>query len=404
MDEKGRRPANLVELLVTIALGGAARVLFLGRRTEAIGKDAHRRARSFFLIRPDGFGDIILTLPAISYLRRINPDAKIAMAVRPPLSQFVRDYKLVDEVIDLDFPKRSSLTIRGLLRYVRQCLALKGRFDIAYDFRGDPRNAILGALSSRRVVGERSAGTAFLLSASEPHDYGCLRAVQHLRIVALGQPEVPAFSDYEYSFQLAIGPELRERVRNMTGRLERYVIVHPGASLENRQWASERWMELASWLVRDGYPLVLTGSGASETKIAGVVFEGAQAAGGTCVNLAGKTTPTELAALVEGADAVISPDTGIAHLAHALRVPSATLFGAGSAICGGYDGPINRSISSRVACSPCWLATCPRKDVPMECMERIAVQTVYDTLQVSLRNAGKIRPTNAGLGILSRHE
>jgi ADP-heptose:LPS heptosyltransferase len=45
------------------------------------------------------------------------------------------------------------------------------------------------------------------------------------------------------------------------------------------------------------------------------------------VNLCGRTTIDELCATVAAARALISNDTGVAHLAYAYRIPSVVLFG-----------------------------------------------------------------------------
>jgi ADP-heptose:LPS heptosyltransferase len=105
------------------------------------------------------------------------------------------------------------------------------------------------------------------------------------------------------------------------------VIVHPGAASTGRRWPAERFAQVIRYLVGRGERVVVTGD-ASETSLASRVIGLAGAApAGSIRNLAGRTPIDELCALVAGARALISNDTGIAHLATAYRTPSVVLFG-----------------------------------------------------------------------------
>jgi ADP-heptose:LPS heptosyltransferase len=97
--------------------------------------------------------------------------------------------------------------------------------------------------------------------------------------------------------------------------------VHPGAAFGAKRWPVQRFAAVAAALARDGHRVVVTG-GPDEAALTGAV---ATASGG--LDLAGRTTITELLALVAGARLVVAGDTGIAHVATAYGVPSVTLFG-----------------------------------------------------------------------------
>jgi ADP-heptose:LPS heptosyltransferase len=91
---------------------------------------------------------------------------------------------------------------------------------------------------------------------------------------------------------------------------EPYVVVHPGASVPARAWAPERCAELVDRLERT---VLVTGSPAETAGMGGV-------------DLGGKTTFAELAAVIAGADAIVVGNTGPAHLAAAVGTPVISLF------------------------------------------------------------------------------
>lgn len=101
------------------------------------------------------------------------------------------------------------------------------------------------------------------------------------------------------------------------------VVIHPGAASGARRWPAHRFAAVAAWASRFG-PVVITGSEHEQT-LADDVRRGAALPHE--VNLAGRTDPLELAAVVAGARLVVSNDTGLAHLASAYQRPSVVLFG-----------------------------------------------------------------------------
>ncbi len=102
------------------------------------------------------------------------------------------------------------------------------------------------------------------------------------------------------------------------------VVVHPGAAYGSRRWPTDRYAEVAGALSRAGHDVVLTGS-APEQPLARAVAEGAGLGEGSV--LAGRASLVEMASLVAEAAAVVSADTGAAHLASAYGRPSVVIFG-----------------------------------------------------------------------------
>ncbi|OIH93675.1 glycosyltransferase family 9 protein [Curtobacterium sp. MCBA15_001] len=113
--------------------------------------------------------------------------------------------------------------------------------------------------------------------------------------------------------------------------LERYVVVHPGASVPARSWPPEHHRALVARYRELGIPVVVTGSPGERALTAHVAGTasgtGADTEGGTPVlDLGGRTSPAELAAVLAGAEVVVVGNTGPAHLAAAVGAPIVSLF------------------------------------------------------------------------------
>lgn len=107
-----------------------------------------------------------------------------------------------------------------------------------------------------------------------------------------------------------------------------YIVYHPWASgtrLELRQWPTNSWVELAKIILSKNCQLIITGSpqnDADAMKLAGMIGSENK----VCV-VAGKLSLLETAKVIMGAKAVVSVNTGIAHLADHLKIPTIALNG-----------------------------------------------------------------------------
>lgn len=126
-------------------------------------------------------------------------------------------------------------------------------------------------------------------------------------------------------FRLPPGDDGRLVVRRDADRppvvagLGRYVVVHPGASVPARSWPEAHHRALVAEYARLGVPVVVTGSPGEAGLTAAV-------AGGTGIDLGGRTTPAELAEVLAGAEVVVVGNTGPAHLAAAVGASIVSLF------------------------------------------------------------------------------
>jgi heptosyltransferase I len=142
--------------------------------------------------------------------------------------------------------------------------------------------------------------------------------------------------------------------------------VNPGASAPHRQWLPERYAQVADALQHDGARVVLLG-GAGDMPIAEAILSAMRA---ESLTLTGKLTLDELIVAISGLDALISGDTGPAHLAAAVGTPVVGLYGATSARRYGPIGEKHIIIDKSDAC-----------EVGRSCMAAIQVDEVLDAVR-----------------------
>jgi ADP-heptose:LPS heptosyltransferase len=106
-----------------------------------------------------------------------------------------------------------------------------------------------------------------------------------------------------------------------------YVVVHPWASGFNfaaREWPLERWTALIRRVCATGRTVLITGGPADRARSAGLA---ASCSDLPVESIAGTASLPELAAIVRHAEAVVSVNTGVMHLAAILDVPLVALHG-----------------------------------------------------------------------------
>jgi ADP-heptose:LPS heptosyltransferase len=98
-----------------------------------------------------------------------------------------------------------------------------------------------------------------------------------------------------------------------------YVVLHPGASVPARAWPAASCAAAVEALSAAGHRVVVTGGPGERDLTASV-------AGTRGIDLGGATSLAEMAAVLDGADAVVVGNTGPAHLAAAVGTPVVSLF------------------------------------------------------------------------------
>jgi heptosyltransferase-2 len=149
----------------------------------------------------------------------------------------------------------------------------------------------------------------------------------------------------------------------------------PGAAYGHaKRWPPDRVAQVIARLGARGVTCVMVGAGADRD--AGREIESTLGAGSRVVNLIGRTDLRLLTGLLASCHAFVSNDSGAMHLAAAVGVPVAAIFGPTdervTAPLGDHDVIIHQ-----VFCRPCMLRDCP---IDHRCMRRVSVDTVFDAV------------------------
>ena len=315
-------------------------------------------AREILVFRALMLGDWLCATPALRALRAAAPRARIVLCGLPWTAELARRLPTVDEF--LEFPGHPALperpaTTEALADFMNRVRAR--RFDLALQMHGSGSivNPLVAGMGARFTAGFATPGTeeGLDLAVRWPE-----RGTEIERCLALTDALGAARAGLEIDFPLT-DAHRREAAHLLAeaGVHRCHAIVHAGSQLPSRRWAPERFAAVADALAGRGFDVVLTGSPA-EAPIARAVRQASRRA---LIDLTGRTPSIwTLGALVESAAIVVANDTGISHIAAALRIPSVIVAcGSDVARWAPLDRRRHRVHWVPTACRPCAHVHCP---------------------------------------------
>jgi heptosyltransferase III len=330
--------------------------------------------------RLDNIGDVLLAGPAVRAVAASGDD--VVMLAGPSGARAASLLPGVSEVIVFDAPWVSfdppaldRVAIEHLVATVEE--ADIDEAVILTSFHQSPLPlALLLRMAGVEVIAATSVDYAGgLLDIRHPYLDDLHEVEQHLSLCAAAGHRLPADDDGELRICRATldptGPDT-------PGRLgERYVVVHPGASVPSRGLPPTVVSDVVAGLAAIGRHVVVTGSSGERAladQLLGTVPSGA------VTDLVGVTDLAELVDIVDGADAVVCGNTGIVHVAAAVSTPVVEAFAPTVSPHRWRPWMVPHVLLGRldIECAGCRSRTCPLPGQP--CLEPFTARAVLDAI------------------------
>jgi len=331
------------------------------------------------VLRALGLGDLICAGPALRSLRASFPEAGITLLGQPWAQEYIARVEAVDHW--MGSPGWPGL--RELPLHVEQVPGFlaelqRQRYDLAVQLHGsgEASNGLVALTGARLCAGFHRPGAwvppgqeeRFCSWPEQGHE--CQRLLtlcRHLGLQAVDETLEFPLRPTDRQTLLQLCPELADDAP--------YVCLHAGAQLASRRWPAQRFAAVADALHDAGYRIVLSGSAAElvlSLQLASMMVS-------PSINLVGLTNLWTLGALIASARCLIANDTGVSHIAAALRVPSLIVSSGGDVQrWAPPDARLNRVLSKPAPCRPCAHPDCPTGH---GCAHALSVYEVLAELQ-----------------------
>ena len=323
------------------------------------------------IIRPGGIGDAVLLAPAINSLKKIYPDCHITILAERRNVGVFQLIPCVAKVLCYDHP----------LEFIQ---ALCDRYDVVID---TEQWHHLSAVVARLVRAPIKIGFATnerrrMLTHGIRYDQSAYEADNFLALLK------PLGIDCQRDNGIVVLSLPLQAVYRSNKLLqylctESFIAVFPGASIPEKRWGEDRFQRVAEVVSAFGIKIVVVGG--KEDRQQGEVIAG----GGLGLNLAGLTSLSETAAVIQKSAMLLSGDSGVLHIAVGLGVPTVSLFGPGRAKKWAPRGDHHIVINKELPCSPCTTfgntPPCPNNN---RCMQDISVDEVVNAVTMLLTSVG----------------
>lgn len=347
--------------------------------------------RRILVIVPRRIGDVLLATPLIRSLKSAWPAARIEALVFAGTQGVLEgnaDLEFIHTIAERPpFGEHAALLVRLFRRYDLALSLVPGDRPTLYAwFAGRHR---MGLLIDR--PGQR--WKQHLLDrwvAFDPHNTHTVR--NHLALAdALGIPQISTVvAAWRDDDAVAVDAVLGNSCAPL-------VVIHPHPKFRYKMWHHSGWIEVARWLIANGFRVVLTGGPDTNerTYVNSIAVELP-----AVMNLAGQLSLGSIAALLARAKFYVGPDTAITHMAAASGVPTIALFGPSDPVKWGpwphgHTPAVNpwrrlgsqrngnvHLIQGSAACVPCGLEGCERRlDSESDCLLSIPAKTIINCLK-----------------------
>jgi len=325
-------------------------------------------------------GDVLLTSPVFQVLKNHLPEASIDAFIWSESLPMLEGHPALQDTLlyDRSWKKlgwRKWVKEIALFREIR-----KRKYDVVINLTEGDRGAFAAHLSKAPIrIGFQSEGRrkkdkiyTHLAKPCPTARHTVERNLDALRRMGI----FPSLEERELF--LYVPEQAKQKVKELLGD-EPFVLIHPASRWRFKCYPQEKMRALVKALLQRGEKVVVAASAdAWEQGFVKAIVEGTQA-----INLAGKLSLKELAALIEMSKALISVDSVSLHMASALKTPVVALFGPTSELnWGPWQHERSRVVTVPLSCRPCCRDGCGGSKVS-DCLERIAVEQVlqaYDSV------------------------
>ena len=336
------------------------------------------------IIRLSSIGDIVLAAPLMRVLRVRFPSSQIDFVVRNEYAELVRYNKNLNNIFEFD----AKTGFSGLRRLKKQLRA--ERYDLVVDIHNSLRSRYVRMLMGVKnivVINKRIFARTMLVKFKKNY---------YREIVSIADRYLESVSKFgaqndNGGLELYIPGEMNARVAKKMAamgivRVDKIIGFCPSAKHATKCWPQDRFAELGIRLSNEYGTKILLFGGPADKERCHVIADAInkRTGDGSAVDLSGELSLLETAAAMEFCNIIVTNDSGLMHIASAMKKKVIAIFGSTVREFGFFPAGTEIVIIERTGlyCRPCshvGRSTCPEGH--FRCMNEIQVEEVADAIR-----------------------
>ncbi len=333
-----------------------------------------------------GIGDTLLYTPAVRVLKETFPDYRItAFTFFPTTRDILKNNPFIDEIVYYPMLKAGKLkTLLFLKRYMK-------KFDVMINFYPSNRreyNLFAFLLFPSRIIGHKYRRSTikefnFVKNWLIEEDYSLHVVEENLNLLKFFGIDFPR----KYGLQLFLDEQELKRGKRYVNKYNDTlkVGIHPGTSSfknhEKRRWPPEKFIEFGKFLRNANKEATLfIFGGPEENGLKEFIKKGLE--GILRVVTVNTKNIRETAAIIKFMDIFVTNDSGLMHIAAALKLPVVAIFGPTNPVWVRPWGTKHRIVRLGLECSPCFYyspkpLSCPA-GLDFKCLKALDAEMVFN--------------------------
>ncbi len=338
------------------------------------------KIKRILIIQTAFLGDVVLTIPLIMAVKKAFPDSYLSVMVIPAVKEILENNPAINEIIVFD-KKGQDQSGSAFWQLVRKIKA--HNFNVVLLPHRSFKSVWLCFLARiPKRIGFTTSEGSFLLTDRVP--YKKARNVHEIdRNLDLLEPL--GVKDKKSTIFIDPGPDAVKYALELFNDYEikassLVIGINPGSVWPTKRYATEKYAALADRLIKElKATVIIIGSPAD----APVADKMAHEMHETAINLAGRSSILQMAAIMKRFNLLVSNDSGAMHIAVALGVPVVAIFGPTTQDLGFYPYSIKDIVVEKdLPCRPCGKhggLQCPKKN--FLCMKLITITDVFNAVK-----------------------
>jgi lipopolysaccharide heptosyltransferase III len=335
--------------------------------------------KNILLVQLGDIGDVVLTTPTIHAIKETYPEALVSILVREAFGSLLTSNPDLHEIVEVSkYRDNLFCKLRNYFLFARRLR--RAHYDLVIDLRTGDRGAILSFLTGAPArIGRHEDNKPFwhdrlftevlrdLKEAPLPVHPGADQSLRVVREIGIDTADSTP--------RLYISPGNRMRASALLTEAgivseNRMMTINPFSRWRYKEWSNEKWKEVIDSIwEKYRIPAVLIGS-PEEAASCQEIVAGRE---GHTINLAGKTTLGELAAVISMSSLHLGVDSAAPHIAAALGTPTITIHGPSNWRGWRIVNEHHRIVAPVMYCVPCGMMGCNGSGNSM-CLENLGVE------------------------------
>jgi lipopolysaccharide heptosyltransferase II len=335
--------------------------------------------KKILIVHTAFIGDIVLITPLIRETNFFFPEATVDVLVVPETKGVLVNNPHIGEIITFNKRKNKIKAFVQTLKILR-----KKNYELAILPHSSSTTIYLmlfGGIAQRLGFNRRHA--AKYLTMKVPYVNG-----QNWHVTKKNLNLLSVFGQEDFILQTEVFPSQQdfEKADSVLNKISQnqspVIVVAPGSVRNTKKWPERHYKALTKMLAQNKYNLVFIGSKAEFVLCKNII----ESATVDALNLAGKTTILESAAIIQRSDLIVCNDSATLHLANAVKTDVFTFFGPTVTDFGFFPYRKGDQVFEvDVNCRPCGYHG--GKQCPLEhhrCMKEIQPEFVLNSIQKKL--------------------